>query len=147
MRRNIELPGEHWDILKVLKDDLGYHSRQDLIQAVIESFVNQFPDAKFRAMDLTAKRESMDQAKEDFKRIDKKEDLGSIMKPTMEELKELWGEDLPLVDPTKDMPDDLSPELQAQVDGIKAQITKAKDEFIEKGQVLVHVESPELPEL
>lgn len=130
MRRNIDFDEEHWDTLKVIAHDMGYNSRQTLVQAVIRSFVDQFPMAKLRAIDEHAVRKAKRELKEDWKDTVK---LGPV---SQDELKELAGDIFPeMFEPghISDLMVTKSPEIYPVSDVIVSSLNEA--------------ESPQLPEL
>jgi len=88
MRRNIDLPEILWDTLTTLADDMGYSSRQALIEEVITVFTNQYPDAKIRSMDVSAKRLARLKDKQDFKEL---ENTTRFKKASTDEIMELWA--------------------------------------------------------
>jgi hypothetical protein len=91
MRRNIDLPEILWDTLTTLADDMGYSSRQALIEEVITVFTNQYPDAKIRSMDASAKRLARLKDKQDFKEL---ENTTRFKKASTDEIMELWDGDI-----------------------------------------------------
>lgn len=89
MRRNIDLPEILWDTMTTLADDMGYPSRQALIEEVIRVFTSQYPDAKVRSMDMSAKRLARLKDKQDFKEL---ENTARFKKASSEEIMELWDD-------------------------------------------------------
>lgn len=88
MRRNIDLPEILWDTMTVLADDMGYRSRQELMEEVFRVFTNQYPSAKARALHLNEVRMAKLKDKKDFKELDKEV---LFKKASSEEIMELWG--------------------------------------------------------
>ena len=66
MRRNIDADEFVWDVLTTLAEDMGYRSRQDLVRDVLKSFTDQYPDAKFRSIDLNKKRLAAKEIKDSY---------------------------------------------------------------------------------
>jgi hypothetical protein len=107
MRRNVDLPEVTWDSLSVLADELNYASRQALLEAVICTFVGQYPWATLKAAGRTARRLEMKKAEMEYV------ETSSLPKLSESEIRDLAGDDLyeSLTTPTaSDVPHE-TPEL------------------------------------
>jgi len=108
MRRNIDLPEILWDTMTTLSEEMGYKSRQALIEEVLTVFTSQYPDAKYRSMDASAKRLAGVNAKKEFNRALKPS--GMFREVSSEEVMEMWNE------------------VDGLTDGVKEQLSQAMDE-------------------
>lgn len=150
MRRNIDLPEILWDTMTTLADDMGYSSRQALIEEVIRVFTNQYPDAKVRSMDVSAKRLARLKDKQDFMEL---ENTARFKKASSEEIMELWAEeDVPRM-PTDEQLNKAMVVVKEYEADMKDVVDQSMDDIVVKGWAEVHVphgplpETPELPDL
>ncbi len=132
MRRNIDIDVIVWNTLKVLADDMGYSTRQALINTLFGNFIDMYPNAKLRAIDMSTEMVDMGVTKENYKVYQ------SISKLSESGMRDLAGDDLY---ESLTTPEPLNKDQINTARLMDGEITaeEAVDERME--------ESPELPEL
>jgi len=87
MRRNVDLPPVTWECLSLLAHEMGYDSRQHLIEYILRKTVEQYPGLQIRVADFTAKKLAAKQSEMDWKKV------MAFPKTTDADLKELLSDD------------------------------------------------------
>jgi len=87
MRRNVDLPPVTWECLSLLAHEMGYDSRQHLIEFILRSTVEQYPGLQIRVAEFTARKLAAKQSEMDWKKVI------AFPKATDDDLRELLGDE------------------------------------------------------